>query len=838
MVIKLSPKVKVVFKITGGLALVGFLTLVGLALYYAKDLPNPSRINKRIIAQSTKIYDRTGEQLLYEIHGEEKRTVIPAVQIPAAVKYATIVLEDQEFYRHHGVDFKGILRAALKDVLKGSAAQGGSTITQQFVKNSILTSKKRLSRKIKEIVLAVEIETKFSKDEILQMYLNEIPYGANAYGIEAAAQTFFGVHARDLTLAQSALLASLPKAPTYYSPFGSHTDRLLARWRYALSQMARQGYITSEQAERAKQENILEQIRPLQTNIKAPHFVLYVKEQLVKEFGEEQVEKGGLQVYTTLDWDLQQIAERVVKEGVEKNGPKFNFSNAALVALNPHNGQVLAMVGSKDYFDKSIDGNVNVALRPRQPGSSFKPYVYAAAFLKGYTPDTLLFDVDTFFPMENGQEYNPKNYDNRNHGPVKMKEALAMSLNVPAVKALYLAGIDNAISLARKMGITTLNDPSRYGLALVLGGAEVKLLDHVAAFSVFADQGIKHEKTVILKIKNADNRVIKNYENEQGQRVLDAKVAWQICDILSNNSLRAPVFGSNSFLNIPGYQVAAKTGTTNEWRDGWLVGATPSLAVGVWAGNNDNHPMATGADGSYVAGPIWHNFMVEALKNVQPEEFKKPNIPEDEKINEKELKPVLNGTLKIEDKIEVCRYGKKKYCLANKHCPDSLRDKKKFFSAHCILYYVDRDDPQGDYPEHPENDPQFKAWEKAVQKWAREKAKKDDLRIAPERECRESDFKDVFSQIEITNPVDGETITTQTIEIKAAVSGEAEVKQVDFFFKGKAIGSDKNKPYEISYKIPSEDNNHTAEIEAKVYDEEGGKDNDKITVQVAFSQGS
>jgi len=724
----------VLFKIGVVFFILGVLAVGGLFLYYAKDLPNPSKINKRVVAQSTKIYDRTGEHLLYEVHGEEKRTVISSGEIPKVVKSATVSLEDQMFYRHHGVDFQGVIRAAILDVLKGEAAQGGSTITQQFVKNSLLTSEKKLSRKIKELILAVEIEQKFSKDEILQMYLNEIPYGSNAYGIEAAAQTFFGVSARDLTLAQAALLACLPNAPTYYSPHGTHTDKLITRWKYALDQMAELGYISAEQADLAKREDILSQIKPYRANMKAPHFVFYVKEQLVKEFGEEAIENGGFKVYTTLDWDMQQLAEEVVKKGVEENGPKYKFTNAALVAIDPRNGHILTMVGSKDYFDEENDGNVNVAIRPRQPGSSFKPYVYAQAFSEGYTPDTVLFDVETNFSTEEGKDYIPKNYDGNTRGPVKMKEALPMSLNIPAVKALYLAGIKDSIKLAKSMGITTLNEVDRYGLSLVLGGGEVKLVDHVGAFGVFANQGIKHEKKSILRIEDSTGKIIKDYPDDKGTQVLKKDVALIMENIMSDNSLRAPVFGEHNNLVIPDRQVLAKTGTTNEWRDGWLVGATPSLAAGVWTGNNDNKPMAQGADGSYTAGPIWNKFMTEALKNTQKEEFEKPQEME------KTGKPVLDGELMFEDKIEVCKTDNGDYCLANSSCPDSKRDKKRFYNVHSILYYVNKDDPLGDYPKDPERDPQFKNWEKGVKKWAEKKLSGDKIRELPTRECNDSDF--------------------------------------------------------------------------------------------------
>jgi len=712
----------------------GIFALAGLFVYYAKDLPDPSKINKRIVFESTKIFDRTGEHLLYEIHGEEKRTVIAASEIPDTVKTATITLEDQLFWKHHGVDFRGILRSALKDVLKGGLAQGGSTITQQFVKNSILTSEKKFSRKIKEIILALEIEQKFSKEEILQMYLNEIPYGSNAYGIEAAAMTFFGKHARELTLAQSALLACLPNAPSYYSPFGSHKDKLLARWQYVLTKMAELGYITTDQAEEAKKEDILSQIKPFRSDIKAPHFVMYIKEQLTDSFGDKEIEQNGLKVYTTLDWDLQQLAEKAVREGVEKNGPKYRFSNASLVAINPTSGHILAMVGSKDYFDDEIDGKVNVALRPRQPGSSFKPYVYAEAFEKGFTPDTILYDVETNFSTEQGKEYIPHNYDGSTRGPVKMKEALPMSLNIPAVKTLYLAGLKDSIKLAKKMGITTLNNPDNYGLSLVLGGGEVLLLDHTAAFGVFANKGIKKEKKSILRIENAQGKLIKNFEDSKGEEVLSKNTALTICQILSDNKLRAPVFGEKNALVIPDRQVFGKTGTTNEWRDGWLVGGTPSLVAGVWAGNNDNTTMARGADGSYVAGPIWNQFMSEVLKNRQKEEFEKPEE------RGKTGKPILDGEISFKNKIDVCKYDDGKYCLANEHCPENKREEKTFYNGHSILYYINKDDPLGDAPQNPEDDPQFKNWEKGVRKWAENQREGKRIKEMPTRECREEDF--------------------------------------------------------------------------------------------------
>jgi 1A family penicillin-binding protein len=688
------------------------LFAIGVFAYYAKDLPSPAKLNDRQVVESTKIYDRTGEHMLYEIHGEEKRTTISIDQMSQIVRAATISAEDQDFYNHHGIQFKAVIRAAIYDIIGQQRSQGGSTITQQLIKNTVLTNEKTFTRKVKEVILAVELEQKFSKDEIMEMYLNQIPYGSNAYGVQAASQTFFGKDAKDLSLAESALLASLPKAPTYYSPYGSHQDELKYRQEYILDQMEKLGYVTADQVKEAKASDVIAEIRPFQENISAPHFVMYVKEQLVNEYGEKQMEEGGMKVYTTLDWDKQQAAEEAVRKGVETNIAKYKATNAALVAIDPKTGQILAMVGSRDYFDKSIDGNVNVAIRLRQPGSSFKPYVYATAFKKGYTPDTVLFDTETNFGTKD-QPYTPEDYDGKFRGPVKMKEALAQSLNIPAVKTLYLAGVQNSINTAQSMGITTLQDPKRLGLSLVLGGGEVTLLDHTSAFGTFATGGVRHDKTAVLKILDGQNNVLDEYKNSAGEKVLDSDVCAQIDAILSDNKLRAPIFGTNTPLRFDDRQVAAKTGTTNEWRDAWTMGFTPSLVVGVWAGNNNNSPMAQGADGVYSAAPIWRDFMDRALANTAIEKF--PDAPV-----VKTGKAVLDGNINTDKKDTlVCKIKKDKYCIpSGNNCPNGTDEKqKKISNAHNILYWVDKDNPRGDIPKSPQKDPQFNAWEKGVQQW-------------------------------------------------------------------------------------------------------------------------
>ncbi len=713
-------------KICGWTAAAGLLLAIGVFAYFAKDLPSPGKLDKRRVVQSTKILDRTGEHILYEIHGEEKRTSIAFKDMGEIIKAATVASEDQTFYQHRGVQFKAVVRAAIYDILGRARSQGGSTITQQLIKNTVLTKEKTFTRKVKEVILSVELEQRFSKQEILEMYLNEIPYGSNAYGIQAAAQTYFGKDARNLDLAEAALLTSLPKAPTYYSPYGSHLEDLKARQEYVLDQMKNMGYITEEDARSAKGFDVLSKVKPFRENIQAPHFVMYVKEQLVAKYGEKQAEEGGMKVYTTLDWEKQKIAEEAVRTGAANN-VKYRASNAALVAIDPKTGQILAMVGSKDYFDKSIDGNVNVAIRDRQPGSSFKPYVYATAFKKGYTPDTIIFDVKTDFGTKE-KPYEPENYSSSYSGPVKMKEALGRSLNLPAVKTLYLAGVNNSINTAQAMGITTLKNRSRYGLSLVLGGGEVKLVDHASAFGTFAAGGVHHEKTAILKITDANNNIIEEYQGDTGEKVLDKDICAQISAILSDNKLRSPVFGSNSPLRFDSRPVAAKTGTTNEWRDAWTVGYAPNLVAGVWAGNNNNTPMAKGADGVYVAAPIWKEFMEKALSNMAVESF-----PEPEEIKTK--KAVLDGNIRIEEKeVKVCKDDDGDYCLPkNNDCPDDTDSKKKtLFSAHSILYWVDKDNPRGDIPKSPQKDPQFQAWEKGILKWA----DKEDFDIKSElKEC-------------------------------------------------------------------------------------------------------
>ncbi len=704
-----------------------FLFLIGSILFLiivgsiSRNLPSPDKLLERQVPQSTKIYDRTGKNLLYEFFAAERRTIVPLKDIPRDLINATLVVEDRDFYKHQGFNWRGITRAVLMNVLNLGKVQGGSTITQQFIKNALLTSKKTYGRKIKELILAYQIEKRFSKDEILQMYFNEIPYGANAYGAEAASKLYFDKSARDLTLDESALLAALPKAPSYYSPYGEHLQELVQRKNWILSAMAELGYLDEKKARAAKDVDTLKKIIPRRENIVAPHFVMYIRDLLYKKYGEDKVTEGGLKVIASIDLEKQKIAEEEVIKQAEINEKQYNAFNAALVAINAETGEILAMVGSKDYFGKPspegckpginchFDPNVNVVLSPRQPGSSFKPIVYSATFQKGFTPDTILFDVETNFgPSGSGKDYIPHNYDAKERGPVTIRQALAGSLNIPAVKTIYLTGVNSVINLAQKFGYTTLADPSRFGLSLVLGGAEVKLLEHTAAFGSLAREGKKINAIAILKVEDGNGKTLEEFKSRDisEEEIIPAQVARQITDILSDNQTRAFIFGANSPLILPDRLVAAKTGTTNDWRDGWTIGYTPSLVCGVWVGNSDNTAMKFKSDGVIVAAPIWHNFMNRVLANTPIERFNPPSpITTD--------KPVLNGQAG-ETIVEIDKASNK---LATNLTPTSYIIEKKYLIWHEILYYIDKDNPLGPPPEHPENDPQFNRWENGVKKW-------------------------------------------------------------------------------------------------------------------------
>src|SRR3989344_4409770 len=591
--------------------------ILGTVVYATTSVPNFGSLEDRKIVQSTKIYDRTGKVLLYDIHGDIQRTVIPFEEIPNYAKNATIVIEDQNFYRHAGVSPTSILRALLVNMhLKsGIIGQGGSTLTQQLVKQSFLTPERSLIRKIREAILALKVEASYSKDEILGFYLNEMPWGRSAYGIEAASQTYFAKPAKDITVAESAYLAAMLQAPTRYSPYGSHTDELEGRKNLVIDRLHEKNLITEEEYNAAKAEQVKFAARAVGGE-KAPHFSIYVREYLVEKYGEDVVEKGGLKVTTSLNWEWQEKLEELVRTSAEQNEKNFRAYNAGMVATDPKTGQIMALVGSRDYFADPLpegcspgvnckfDPQVNMTLRSRQPGSSIKPVIYATAFKKGYTPNTVLFDARTEFSaycsptsvpdpgVDPERCYHPDNFDNVFRGPMSLRSALAQSVNVVAVKVLYLAGLSDSLRVARDMGITTLDDPDRYGLTLVLGGGEVKLLELTNAYGVFANDGAYSPSTPILKIEDGDGNALEEFREAKTQ-ALDPNVARMISNVLSDDNAKAPAFteASAPSLFIHERKVAVKTGTTQDTRDTWVIGYTPNVVLGVWAGNNDNAAM-------------------------------------------------------------------------------------------------------------------------------------------------------------------------------------------------------------------------------------------------------
>lgn len=665
----------------------GFIFIGSFVLWATTiGLPNLDNFDERRVAQSTKIFDRTGKVILYDVYGEYKRTVVPLDQISDYSKKATVAIEDKNFYTHNGIEISSIFRAIRNNIIQGNVlgGQGGSTITQQVIKNALLTRDKKISRKIKEWILAPRLETELTKDQILEIYLNEIPYGGSVYGIQEASRRFFSKDAKDLSLAEAAYLAALPQAPTYYSPYGSNVDKLEARKNQVLGEMKKVGFINEQAYQSALSEKVTFQ-KQENYGIKAPHFVMYILEKLEKEYGKEVVQESGLKVVTTLDWELQQKAEDVVKKHALTNKVTYNAENGSIVAIDPKNGDVLTMVGSRDFFDKEIDGNYNIALAERQPGSAFKPFVYAEAFNKGYRPETIVFDLPTEFSTtcsSGGECYNPGNYDNVYRGPMSLRDALAQSVNIPAVQVLYLAGIRDSLNLAKKMGLETLTNVDQYGLTLVLGGGEVRPLDMALAYSIFANDGVKNKERDILKIEDNKGTTLFESKNEEiiGSRVLSEQTTRLISDVLSDNVARTPAFGSNSFLNFPNQQVAVKTGTTNDYRDAWIVGYTPNISVAAWAGNNNNSPMEKKVAG-FIVAPMWNEFMQFAMSKRPTESFLTP-----EPISP-DLKPIMAGDWQSG-------------------------------GVHSILYWVDKDNPLGPSPSNPARDPQFYLWENPVVEWA------------------------------------------------------------------------------------------------------------------------
>ncbi len=760
-------------------------------------LPNPARLVIYAAADSTKVYDRNGE-VLYDIFNEKRRTTIPFSDMPEYLKHATVSIEDKDFYRHNGFDIKGFLRGIVLQPLRGKGVQGGSTITQQFVKNALLSSQRSVWRKARELILAFEIEAIYSKDKILELYLNEIPYGSGAYGAQQAAKMYFGKNAKDITLTEAAVLAALPQAPGRYSPYGQNPDLLMIRKDLVLAQMEKQGYITKAEYAEAKKAEI--KFVPKRDSIRAPHFVMYVKELLAAKYGEKVLEEGGLRITTTLDIDKQKAAEDTISNLAESNKTKYNAGNAALVSINPNTGEILAMMGSKDYFNMEAEGNVNVAIRERQPGSSIKPIVYATAFKKDYAPATMLVDVSTDF----GQGYRPRNYDGSFRGPMSVREALGNSINVPAVKTLAYAGVQETIDTAHDLGITTLKGGAdRYGLSLTLGGGEVTLLDLTRAYGVFATGGNLTPTMAVLKVQDKYGHVLEENEPEKSKKVLDPQVAYLINNILSDDSARARVFGMGGPLTLPGRTVAAKTGTTNDYKDGWTVGYTPDLVTGVWVGNNRNESM-TAASG-LVAAPIWNRYMRLALAGMPNKSFSRPDGISDVMVDALSGKLPVDGvtpTTKSEvfaswsvpkemDNVHVVKKVMKSDTnkLAPADAPAELTEDKVFTVIHSER-------------------PSSSNWEGPVAAWA---AANGYNNVPTETY---SGPMDGSATVEITllNPIDGAIITGDLL-VSANVRAGVSVKRIEFYYDNSLKGQVTGAPYQFTIKTPKQDGKtHTVKV--------------------------
>ena len=766
------------------------------------QLPDFKSFTDRKIQSSTKIYDRTGTILLYDVHQDIKRTIIPYESMGINIKNATVAIEDSEFYNHKGIRISSIIRATVWAKITGKKIQGGSTITQQLIKNTLLTSDRTLARKIKEWILSVKLEKMMTKEEILTLYLNEAPYGGNIYGIEEASKAFYGKNPIDLTLAESAYLAAIPNAPTYYSPNGKNKKALDQRKNLVLKRMLDIKFITEAEYNTALNEQVV--FLPAQPmHIAAPHFVFFIKDYLERKYGQETLDVGGLKVITTLDYELQMKAEKSALVHSKENEKSWNGKNAAVVVIDPKTGQILSMVGSRDYFDKTVDGNFNVTTASRQPGSSFKPIIYALAFKEGYTKDTTLFDVKTEFnsscspignPLpghKNANCYNPDNYDNGFRGPMKLKDALAQSINVIAVKLLYLVGIPDALKMAHDLGISTLNDPTRYGLSLVIGGGETTLLDMTSVYGVFANNGIRNQHNGILSVEDSKGSVLEKYENKPYQ-VLDPNVTRTLSDILSDNNARTPTFGANSSLVIPGREVAVKTGTTNDNKDAWTIGYTPSVAVGVWVGNNDNTPMKKG--GVALAGPIWNDVMSEALKPLPVESFEEP-LPIDPT-----LPPILRGFWQGGDTFTVDTISGG---IATEDTPNETKKEQSITNVHTILYWIDKNNPLSGKPANPEKDSQYTNWEYGVQKWwENNKMKYPIVTSANKPTVYDNIHTNTLKPIFIINGVRDDIYKKdQSISLSIASSSPILIKKIDVFVNNTYVTSLKSYPFNTSFNL-------------------------------------
>ena len=817
------------------IAKIGFFGVIGLFVFMffvlpflAFGLPSPDKI-VRNEGFSTKILDRNGA-VLYDIYSNQRRTPVDIKEVPLYLRQATIAIEDKNFYKHGGFDPLGMARGFLKIFISGRA-QGGSTLTQQLVKNVLLTSDRTLLRKVKEFVLSIQIERKYTKDQILQMYLNEAPYGGTAWGVESASETYFGKKVQDLDLIESAIVAGLPQSPSRYSPYSSTPKAYITRTKDVLRRMREDGYISKDQETSAVNAlpNVAFQTRG--ADFKAPHFVQYVQKILEDRYGQSAVEQGGLKVTTTLDLALQEKAQEIVTSeisGVEKQ----HITNGAAMVINPETGEILSMVGSKNFGASDYDGQVNVTTALRQPGSSFKPFTYVTAFKKGYSPASLIMDVPTVFPGGAGQpDYTPVNYDGKYRGPVQMRYALGNSLNVPAVKTLALSGIKDVLKTAYEMGITSLPPTDetlkRVGLSLTLGGGETRLIDMTAAYSAFANTGYKVEPVAILKVEDANGKVLENNTPQKGKRVLTEEQAFLINNILSDNSARKEIFGPNSLLNISGKNVMVKTGTTNDKRDNWTFGGNGNAMVGVWVGNNDNSPMLNVASGVSGASPIWRKILLEALSGKADKPFTLPSGVVQASVdsvsgfaahdgflarNEWFIKGTEPGTDTVHVYLKVCKNDGK--LASPSDVAGGNYDNKEFY------VFKEEDPTAGAGGQN--------RWQEGILSWLSGQA--DSKYHPPSEYCGTANPLNV----EFINPTDRSSNLPNSMTIKFKADSTNDIVQTDLYIDSVKVRSFSSVPYEFQTNTSNFPNGvHTIRAVAK--DSANHESDRVITVGVGVS---
>ncbi len=808
-------------------AIVLFLLSIVVFQILAYTLPSPDKI-VRHSGYSTKILDRNGK-LLYDVFVDERRTPVTLAELPDYLKKATIAIEDKNFYQHQGFDPTGYLRILYNLVAKRRLI-GGSTLSQQLVKNVLLSPERTPIRKLNELVITIQIEKRYSKDEILTLYFNEVPYGGTAWGVATAAQIYFAKNVKDLNLVESAFLAGLPQSPSRYSPYSSTPKAYIGRTEEVLRRMREDGYITADQEKEAKAQLPDLAFQSRGADFKAPHFVQYVQNILNERYGENVIEQGGLKVTTTLDLDLHEKAQAIVSEEIQKV-QNLSIGNGAAVVINPETGEILSMVGSKDFNAKDYDGQVNVTTASRQPGSAIKPIVYAKALEKGYTASSLLADVPTSFPGGSGQpDYTPVNYDGKYRGPIQMRYSLANSMNVPAVKTIALVGVKDVLSLGYDMGLTSLEPTnttlSRVGLSMALGGGEVKLLELTSSYSAFLNGGYHVEPVSILKVESSDGKVLENNTPKKDRQVLPPGVAFIIANILSDNDARKEVFGLNSLLNIPGRQVAVKTGTTNDKRDNWAVGGTPQVIVGTWVGNNDNSVMKSVASGVSGASPIWNRIVKASLEGKPVVNFTQPDsvvTAQVDKIsgmratsgfesrNEFFVKGTEPGEDTVHVKIKVCKNDGK---LAT---PSDIAannyDEREF------VVLKEEDPLSGAGGENK--------WQKGILDWVNALPQPDAGKYKPPTEyC--SGVNNAPLNVEFVNPRDRMSDLDNNVTIKFSIDGVNQITDAKLEIDGNLVRSFTSAPYEFETVLPT--GVHTLRAIGK--DDKGNQSDRSITIGI------